>query len=299
MTVLVYQNTKTTLPGWVLTVHEADPRGIAYEVDGHFVHLYGRASGLWLISTGLTATQQKQGSLNDWIDSTFGAQDIESSLCVPGETISGIWRPGILSYDDIRLGLSTTDAERHSALQTVRLLLERLDDLLLYIEPTASSLSTYGHKTRELLILACTEVENAWKHYMRAANAQPRNGKDLTTQDYVRLAGPLFLSEYEVALKPYHTYHRSAHNPSRRATPRQGTPSGWYPSRNPFLSRTARSCPHHATQMSTPERASVRDRCVTEVLEVRRIISKSLISLVEPIGIEPTTSAVRLQRSPI
>lgn len=34
-----------------------------------------------------------------------------------------------------------------------------LDSLFNYIEPSANNLSAYGHKIRELLILACTEVE--------------------------------------------------------------------------------------------------------------------------------------------
>jgi hypothetical protein len=166
---VVYRNTQTTLPGWVNTVHESEPRGFAYETDTHFVHFYGRDSGIWVLSTGLTATQAKQGTLANWVTTTFGAQGIAPSTRIPGQTIAGVWRPGISNYDDIRQGLSTTDSQRHAALQTVRLLLERLDDLFLYIEPSAASLATYSHKTRELLILACTEVENAWKQYMREA----------------------------------------------------------------------------------------------------------------------------------
>lgn len=34
-----------------------------------------------------------------------------------------------------------------------------LDQLFNYIEPSTANLSAYGHKIRELLILACTEVE--------------------------------------------------------------------------------------------------------------------------------------------
>ena len=34
-----------------------------------------------------------------------------------------------------------------------------------YIEADINGLKFYIHKTRELLILACTEVENQWQHY--------------------------------------------------------------------------------------------------------------------------------------
>src|SRR5262249_17378075 len=76
-------------------------------------------------------------------------------------------------------------------------------ELFLYIEPQRSSLSSYSHKTRELLILACTEVESAWKRYLRLAQKTPLNGYDYTTNDYVRLRDHLFLPDYELILKPY------------------------------------------------------------------------------------------------
>jgi hypothetical protein len=201
MSALVYRNTKTTLPGWVTTLHENQPRGIAYETATHFVHFYGMDAGLWVVSPGLTAVQPKQGTLRDWIMNAFGAQDIAQARTPIGHSVAGVWRPGITSYDDIRQGLGTTDAERYTHLQSIRLLIERLDDLFLYIEPSASGLQTYSHKTRELLILACTEVENNWKRYLRAAGVVP-TGRDYTTNDYVRLQPKLFLSEYEVYIPP-------------------------------------------------------------------------------------------------
>src|SRR5258707_11423506 len=180
MSALVYRNTKTTLPGWVSTLHQDQPRGMAYETATHFVHFYGKDTGLWVISPGLTVAQPKQGTLANWVVNTFGAQDVSQSANTLGHSVADVWRPGITSYDDIRQGLGTTDAERHEHLQSIRLLIERLDELFLYIEPGASGLLTYGHKTRELLILACTEVENHWKQYLRASSAAPMNGRDYT-----------------------------------------------------------------------------------------------------------------------
>ncbi len=117
--------------------------------------------------------------------------------------MAGVWRPGISTYDDARHGLGSTDVERHEHLQSIRLLIERLDELFLYIEPSQNSLLNYSHKTRDLLILACTELENNWKQYLQAAKAAPINGKDYTTNDYVRLHPKLFLSEFELSLKAY------------------------------------------------------------------------------------------------
>jgi hypothetical protein len=79
----------------------------------------------------------------------------------------------------------------------------RIDDVLLYIEPTQQSLKTFGQKTRELLILACTEVEVQWKYYLDKAGVMPA-GQGFRTTDYVRLMSPLYLSEYEVSF-PRHS----------------------------------------------------------------------------------------------
>lgn len=184
------------------TVHVGQPRGIAYETPTHFVHFYGRDSDLYVISVGLTASQKKSGQISDWVTRVFGAQDIKPSVHRPGETVSRVWRPGLYFYEETLQGLGNTEAELRVAEQALRLLLDRLDELFLYIEPDNHGLQSYSHKTRELLILACTELENNWKAYMRHAGMAPR-GADFTTKDYVRLLKPLYLDEYEIALKSY------------------------------------------------------------------------------------------------
>lgn len=87
--------------------------------------------------------------------------------------------------------------------QSLRLLVNKLDELFLFIEPDTACLDAYSHKTRELLILACTEVENSWKSYMKKSSGVPINGRTFTTKDYVTLGERLFLHEYEFSLKSY------------------------------------------------------------------------------------------------
>jgi hypothetical protein len=205
MTGITYQNTKTTLPGWVTTVHIDHPRGYGYETDTHFVHMYGRDNGFYVISIGLTAIEKKSGTLTDWVTRVFGAEDIKPLSLDIGHSVDGVWRPSLYYYDDTFQALKVTDAEMRLAEQALRLLIERLDDILLYIEPDAAGLSTYSHKTRELLILACTEVENFWKSYINKAAVSPINGRTFNTNDYVKLANKLHLKEYEFELKTYST----------------------------------------------------------------------------------------------
>ena len=84
--------------------------------------------------------------------------------------------------------------------QALLLLIQRLDELLLFVEPTTQSLSAYSHKARELLILACTEVEAQWKYYLRRGGLIKQV---FTTNDYIALRGPLHLEEYEISLPRY------------------------------------------------------------------------------------------------
>ena len=47
---LIYKNTLSNV-NFSPPLDEAEPRGYGYEIDTHFVHFFGRASGLWVISS--------------------------------------------------------------------------------------------------------------------------------------------------------------------------------------------------------------------------------------------------------
>ena len=202
MKALNYRVTKHAIPGWI-PFHEKEPRGIAYETDTHFVHIFGKDRGLWTISTGLTATQAKSGTLREWIDQTFGAVEVVETSCEIGHTVHGVWRPGLYYSGEVLQGLSATSSGLRLAEQALLLLIQRLDELLHFIEPSPVTLQAYRHKARELLILSCTEVENSWKAYLRIANVEPPSRGDFTTNDYVKLLGPLHLAEYLISLPRY------------------------------------------------------------------------------------------------
>lgn len=198
-----YRNTSTADSlRWSSPIHIDHARGYGYQTDTHFVHFYGRNTGNWTVSPGLCVTQGVAGDLPSWQADLFGAEEFGTSTSEVGHTVAGVWRPGITNYSDIRTGLQTTDSDRHEALQDLRFLLERLDDLFRYIDPNTGQHS-FSYKTRELLILACTEVENAWAYYLSQTNAQPQNGNNFTTKDYVRLLAPLFLDEFQCTLKAF------------------------------------------------------------------------------------------------
>lgn len=203
MSGIFYKNTYTKIPGWVDNLHEDQPLGYAYDTGTHFVHLYGRDSGLNVISVGLTAVEQKNGTLTDWVRRVFGAKDINNLALPIGQTVESVWRPSLYFSDDIKTALRIDPFEQRSSEQALRVLIEKLDDILLYIEPDQNGLKAYGHKCRELLILACTEVENLWVSVFKKAGAGPQNGRTYTTQDYVKLLSKAYFNEFEITFKNY------------------------------------------------------------------------------------------------
>lgn len=84
-----------------------------------------------------------------------------------------------------------------------------MGDIFRRVEPDQLNAdSIYGHEIRNLLALACMEVESSWRAVLRANHYVPSTTKPgaaprYTTMDYVKLAGPLRLSEYFVQLAGY------------------------------------------------------------------------------------------------
>ncbi|HBL0096028.1 TPA: hypothetical protein L4R37_004538 [Escherichia coli] len=200
---IFYNNTITTLPGWAEPLHLSQPIGYAYETATHFVHLYGKDHGLNVISVGLTVIEKKNGTLVDWVQRVFGAQNIQPLSLPIGDTVENLWRPSLYYSNDIQIALNIDPYEQRSAEQALRVLVEKLDDILLYVEPSQSGLASYGHKSRELLILACTEVENLWTSIFQKAGIPPSNSRMYTTQDYVKLLPKAGLNEFEITFKNY------------------------------------------------------------------------------------------------
>ena len=206
MKAIFYNTTHTKVPGLVQKFHIGLELGYAYETSTHYVHFYGTNRNFYSIHTGQTVVESKEKSsypdLVSWVTHYFGAQNIEIMENEVGEVIEGVWRPELYFYSDTNIALNTTESERRLSEQGIRVLLEKLDDLFLYLEPDSTSFSTYSHKIRELLILACTEVEGFWVYFMKLSNTNPI-GRNYTTKDYIKLKEVLFLSEYQFTFKSY------------------------------------------------------------------------------------------------
>ena len=207
MKALTYFNTLTKLPNWSPNdhVHENQKLGFAYEDIDHFIHLYGWNEGFKGISIGLTVVEGKNNhrtkgkSLEEWVIENFGASNITTSVRDIGHSVKGVWRPGLYYNTDVIQAIGTTEHDRYLSEQGIRVLIQKLDDIFLFVEPGNVTKDAFSHKIRELLILSCTEVENFWNYYLRISGV-PERKNGYSTNDYVRLKEILYLSEFEFNL---------------------------------------------------------------------------------------------------
>jgi len=90
---------------------------------------------------------------------------------------------------------------RTQSFVALRLLLAKMAGIFENIEPAAGNLHVYGHKVRELLLLAAMEAEASWAAILKANGYPPKDR--LNTTDYVKLLHPMLLDSYTLALASY------------------------------------------------------------------------------------------------
>jgi hypothetical protein len=184
-------------------LHLINNRGFGYETRTHFVHIFGGTnSRLGHVAHHWTVAEEKRGNLKNWIVRNFGAENIDKCLLPAGEVIAGVWRPGLRDTKHSKAALVFSEDEEWESEHALRLLIGRLDEIVNFIEPHEATLNVFGHKLRELLILACTEVENRFIQYLELAGIQ-KPPKGFTTQNYIKLKTKLYLADYAVKFKPY------------------------------------------------------------------------------------------------
>ena len=76
----------------------------------------------------------------------------------------------------------------------------QLERICRTVHPEPATMSAYGHDIRNLLLLACTEVENHWRGILQA-NGFAR--ERYNTRDYVKLVPAMRLGGYAVAFKSF------------------------------------------------------------------------------------------------
>jgi hypothetical protein len=120
----------------------------------------------------------------------------------PGEYFPRMARPKSTAHE-CRPGKNPDESPsalnaRTTSTGQLHALIQQLQETCRVVHPIDQNLNTYGHEIRNLLIIACTEVESQWKSILLANGQQPKN-----RLDYVKLSPAMKLGEYRVALPWY------------------------------------------------------------------------------------------------
>lgn len=152
-----------------------------------------------VVETGKTLFEAMESQLEAFFK--LGAPCFLKDMALkPGEYYPRIARPTDQHPSDYPSYPVTKLYEEEMAITKGQLasLVSRLQQICQTIHPSDSTYNAYGHEIRNLLILACTEVEAQWKGILEANCA-----KNTTTNDYVKLNRAMKLSEYSISLTYY------------------------------------------------------------------------------------------------
>jgi hypothetical protein len=187
-----YPNAKTGT-GFTLDTHFPDREGIAFEYDGVYY-----ACGLYNARNHIHFSKDISITLKDWVTHTFGSTTLTELPIMPGTYYKRMWRPNV----GMARPLETASTQaRTQASVSLQILLDKVENLFLTIEPSMENFSAYGHTIREILLLACMEFESSCKAILKE-NGYANSG-NTSTNDYVKLYEPLILDSYELSLQSY------------------------------------------------------------------------------------------------
>ena len=143
-------------------------------------------------------------SIKKWVAECFGDCNPTESEYKPGTAFKRIYWPLNTSgsLHKVRDEVALTQS-----FVALKLLLTKMLDTFETVEPAPDNLQTYGHKTRELLLLSAMEVEASWAAVLKA-NGYTSNR--MNTTDYVKLLAPMLLDSYSLSLTSYPSFPRFA-----------------------------------------------------------------------------------------
>jgi hypothetical protein len=187
--------------------HQDMPARAAFfrkEIDGtqtlfwpqYFYRSWGDPTNAWgggSYGAPFPAETSLDDAVRDVFRDTKGAAFFEAKLGA-GEFHPRMWRPAPPGQT------SGYTKEILETAQVVSLLTKDMCEVFETLEPIPGNRPAHGHRIRQLLLLACMEVESAWSAVLRV-NGHP--GERWTTRDYVKLLKPMRLDAYSVRLSRY------------------------------------------------------------------------------------------------
>ncbi|MBC7821175.1 MAG: hypothetical protein IAG10_30170 [Planctomycetaceae bacterium] len=144
----------------------------------------------------------KGKNFRDWLKDYSNGSTVEQSELDAGRYYPRVWRtaPELETHGDPILRVEDTQEFDTfvNALEQIEGLCEDLLYVFRVVHPAMDgNLNAYGGAIRDVIILACTEVEAQWRGVLEAHSVTPE-GNYYNTQDYVKLLPALKLNEYAV-----------------------------------------------------------------------------------------------------
>jgi len=143
--------------------------------------------------------------LRKWVVTLFGDLDPVESDYQPGTAYKRVYRPLACSGN---LNNAIDSEKRTQSFVALRILLNKLQSMFQAIEPTTQNLNAYGHLIREILLLACMEVETSLAAVLKENSYPASSPNRLSTNDYVKLRDVMLLDSYELLLYSYPGFPR-------------------------------------------------------------------------------------------
>ena len=140
-----------------------------------------------------TICDKNQYSIEDILKNYLEYDIIKKEKKEIGIKYKHIWKP--LMNVNISSELDFSIVELCRAKRDLAILIQKLQEILLYVEPSTEGLKTFSHKIKELLILTCTDIENNFKFY--------KFGKNERTSDYIKILNFVDLTKYNISLIGY------------------------------------------------------------------------------------------------
>jgi hypothetical protein len=151
---------------------------------------------------GETAFDVLRRDASAWFEPP-GFEPFHKASLEPGQFYPRIARPAMEGVG----GLLNMPVKKHSDTNFVitsrsqlATLVRQLELICQTVHPVETTFDAFGHNIRNLLILACTEVESHWRGVLDANGIR----KDrYTTQDYVKLQQAMKLEDFELAFPSF------------------------------------------------------------------------------------------------
>lgn len=131
--------------------------------------------------------------IKELIEKYYEFEITDKKVADIGWKYKNVWKP--LMNINIDKELDITQGELFHTKRDLGILIQKLQEILLFIEPSEGGLKAYSHKIRELLFLACSDLESTLKKY--------KFGKNERMENYIEILKFVDLTKYKISLVGY------------------------------------------------------------------------------------------------